>query len=105
MHRARALGIARVVLGAEDKLAPWQALRAELSLSAAQCAHIGDDLPDVPLLAQCGLAATVPHAPEEVKARAHYVTTREGGAGAVRDVCDLLLAARGAPERYAISGA
>src|SRR5581483_987259 len=98
MHRAHALGIARVVLGADDKLAPWEALRSELGLNPAHCAHIGDDLPDVPLLARCGLAATVPHAPDEVKASAHYVTTREGGAAAVRDVCDLLLAAKGASE-------
>ena len=104
-HRARALGIERVMLGADDKLARWQALLNELGLSPAQCAHIGDDIPDLPLLARCGLAATVPHAPDEVKAKAHYVTVREGGAGAVRDVCDLLLAAKGAPETYAISGA
>jgi 3-deoxy-D-manno-octulosonate 8-phosphate phosphatase (KDO 8-P phosphatase) len=104
-HRARHLGIAHVVLGAEDKLAPWERLRAELGLAPAQCAHIGDDVPDVPVLARCGLAATVPHAPEEVRAIAHVVTRREGGAGAVREVCDLLVAARGATQRYAISGA
>ena len=47
-HRARALGVARLVQGAEDKLAPWEALRAELGLPPAACAHIGDDLPDLP---------------------------------------------------------
>lgn len=104
-HRARALGIARLILGVDDKLTPWEALRSELGLAAAQCAHIGDDLPDLPVLARCGLAATVPHAPPEVQATAHYVTAREGGAGAVRDLCDLLLAAKDAPERYVISGA
>jgi 3-deoxy-D-manno-octulosonate 8-phosphate phosphatase (KDO 8-P phosphatase) len=104
-HRARALGIDRVMLGIEDKLAPWQALRAELGLDEAHCAHVGDDLPDIPVLARCGLAITVPHAPSEVKSIAHLVTTRGGGAGAVREVCDLLLHARGAPSRYAISGA
>ena len=104
-HRARHLGIAHVVLGAEDKLAAWDRLRAELGFEAAQCAHIGDDVPDVPVLERCGLAATVPHAPAEVKAVAHLVTQREGGAGAVRDLCDLLITARGAGQRYAISGA
>ena len=105
MHRARRLGVARVVQGAEDKLAPWELLRGELGLAPAACAHIGDDLPDVPVLARCGLAATVPHAPREVQAVAHVVTLRSGGAGAVREICDLILAAQGAVPRYAISGA
>lgn len=104
-HRARALGIARVMQDAEDKLAPWEALRAELGVPPAACAYIGDDLPDLPVLVRCGLSVTVPHAPREVKAAAHYVTTREGGAGAVRELCDLILAAQGAVARYAISGA
>jgi 3-deoxy-D-manno-octulosonate 8-phosphate phosphatase (KDO 8-P phosphatase) len=95
-HRARGLGIARVIQGAEDKLAPWEALRNELDLPAAACAHIGDDLPDVPVFARCGLAATVPHAPPAVRACAHFVTSCEGGAGAVREICELILAARGA---------
>ena len=104
-HRARALGIARVVLGVEDKLAPWEACRAELGLDDAQCAHIGDDLPDIPLLARVGLAVSVPHAMPEVRSIAHFVTARAGGQGAVREVCDLLLRARGSAQRYAISGA
>ncbi|MEO5701493.1 MAG: HAD hydrolase family protein [Casimicrobiaceae bacterium] len=104
-HRARQLGITRLVLGTADKLAPWERLRDELNLGAEQCAHIGDDIPDLPVLQRCGLAVTVPHAPAEVRAAAHLVTQREGGAGAVREVCDLLLAARGAGQRYARSGA
>jgi 3-deoxy-D-manno-octulosonate 8-phosphate phosphatase (KDO 8-P phosphatase) len=95
-HRARGLGVARVVQGADDKLAPWEALRAELDLPEAACAHIGDDLPDLPVFARCGLAVAVPHAPPGVRAQAHTVTARDGGAGAVREVCELILAARGA---------
>ena len=56
LHRARSLGVERVIAGAEDKLAPWEALRRELGLPPAACAHIGDDLPDVPVLVRCGLA-------------------------------------------------
>jgi len=104
-HRARHLGIDRLILGADDKLTPWERLRAELGFSPAQCAHIGDDIPDLPVLARCGLAVTVPHAPREVRAQAHWVTEREGGAGAVRELCDLLIAAHGATQRFAISGA
>jgi 3-deoxy-D-manno-octulosonate 8-phosphate phosphatase (KDO 8-P phosphatase) len=93
-HRARALGIERVILGAEDKLTPWEALRGELELPASACAHIGDDLPDVPVFARCGFAVSVPHAPASVRAHAHFVTAREGGMGAVRELCELILAAR-----------
>ena len=89
------LGVKRVMLGAEHKLAPWERLCQELGVAAEDCAHIGDDLPDLPLLRRCGLALTVPHAPELVKRHAHYVTRDEGGAGAVREVCEMILAARG----------
>jgi len=95
MHRARALGVQRVVQGAEDKVTPWEALRGELELPAEACAHIGDDLPDVPVFVRCGFAVTVPHAPQVVRARAHHVTGRDGGAGAVRELCELILAAQG----------
>ena len=94
-HRAQQLRIPHLVLDAYDKLTPWERLRSELGLAADQCAHIGDDLPDIPLLATCGLAATVPHAPAAVRAHAHYVTSREGGSGAVREVADMILVAQG----------
>jgi len=95
-HRARALGITRLVQGTEDKLAPWEALRRELGLDALACAHIGDDVPDLPVFVRCGLAVCVPHTPLPVRERAHYVTRAEGGCGAVREVCDLILAAQDA---------
>jgi len=95
-RRARHLGVAHVILGAENKLAPWERLRGELGFAADECAHIGDDLPDLALLARCGLAVTVPHAPEAIRRQAHYVTRADGGAGAVREVCELILTARGA---------
>ena len=94
LHRARSLGVARVIQGAEDKLTPWQALLQELALPDAACAHIGDDLPDIPVLARCGFAVSVPHAPAAVRAQAHFVTQREGGMGAVRELCEMILAAR-----------
>ncbi len=98
-HRARALGVPWLMQGAEDKLSPWEALRRELDLEPAACAHIGDDLPDMPILARCGLGVSVPHAPHAVRRHAHYVTVRDGGAGAVREVCELILLAQGALER------
>lgn len=94
-HRARQLGVRYVILDAADKLASWTALRGDLGFAAEQCAHIGDDLPDMPVMAACGLAATVPHAPAAVRALAHVVTVREGGSGAVRELAELLLDAQG----------
>jgi len=100
-HRAQQLRIPHLVLDAHDKLTPWEKLRAELGFAPEECAHIGDDLPDVPVLAACGFAVTVPHAPAAVRAHAHYVTAREGGSGAVRELADLLLAAQGADDTRA----
>jgi len=94
-HRAERLKVEHVILDAHDKLTPWERLRGELGFAPEQCAHIGDDLPDIPVLAACGLAATVPHAPAPVRAHAHYVTARDGGDGAVRELADLILAAQG----------
>ena len=94
-HRAQQLRIPHLVQDAHDKLTPWERLRAELRLQRDECAHIGDDLPDIPVLAVCGLAATVPHAPAAVRAHAHYVTSRDGGSGAVRELADMILTAQG----------
>jgi 3-deoxy-D-manno-octulosonate 8-phosphate phosphatase (KDO 8-P phosphatase) len=96
--RARVLGVTHVVLGAANKLAPWEALRRELGLAPEQCAHIGDDLPDLPILVRCGLAVTVPDAPAPMQQHAHYVTRARGGGGAVRELCELILSAQGALE-------
>jgi 3-deoxy-D-manno-octulosonate 8-phosphate phosphatase (KDO 8-P phosphatase) len=94
-HRARALHVEYVIQDAADKLAAWTALRQDLGIAADECAHIGDDVPDIPVLAACGLAVTVPHAPAAVRAHAHVVTAREGGRGAVRELAEMVLAAQG----------
>jgi 3-deoxy-D-manno-octulosonate 8-phosphate phosphatase (KDO 8-P phosphatase) len=92
-QRARNLGIGHVVQGAEDKLAAWQTLRGELSLAPEDCAHIGDDLPDLPVIGPLRLGATV-RARRLLRRRAH-ITRAGGGRGAVREIAELLLAARG----------
>ncbi|MCS6787495.1 MAG: HAD family hydrolase [Thiobacillaceae bacterium] len=95
LHRARNLGIDRIFQGADDKLLPYQALLAETGLAAAQTAYMGDDIVDLPVLRRCGLALSVPHAPELVRDRAHYVTRAQAGRGAVREVCELIMRAQG----------
>jgi 3-deoxy-D-manno-octulosonate 8-phosphate phosphatase (KDO 8-P phosphatase) len=95
VQRAAMLGIERVFQGAEDKLAVWERLRAELRVEPEECAHIGDDFPDLAVMVRCGLGATVPRAPEPLQRRAHYVTRTEGGKGAVRELAELILAAQG----------
>ena len=69
-----ASNVAHVLLDVADKLAAWNALRERLGIAPEACAHIGDDLPDVPVMRACGFAVTVPHAPAAVREHAHYVT-------------------------------
>ncbi len=94
-RRARELAIAHVVQGAGDKSAALAALLERVGVAAPDCAFVGDDLPDLPAMRQCGFAVAVANAVEEVKAAAHYVTRAAGGRGAVREFCELVLAAQG----------
>ena len=97
-RRVAALGLVHAVYGASDKLAAATALLAALGLEWAEVAAIGDDWPDLPLLARAGFACAPANAHAEAKALAHHVTTASGGHGAARECCDLLLVAAG---RYA----
>ncbi len=92
-RRCRELGIRHVIQGSGDKVRDFRALAAKLAVSAAQCAYIGDDAPDVALLREVGLAFAVADAHPSARAAAHHVTRLAGGCGAVREVCDRLLAA------------
>lgn len=92
--RCASLGITRAHFGVVDKVAAFRDVAGALGLGPEQAAFIGDELVDVPLLSQVGLAATVPDAVDEVKAVVHYVTRRPGGDGAVRELCDLIRAHR-----------
>ena len=94
-RRAAELSIAHVVQGSSDKVAAFEALIAMLDLTEEQCAFVGDDLPDLPVMRRCGLAVAVANAAEPVKSAAHYVTRASGGRGAVREFCELVLRAQG----------
>ncbi|THU05177.1 3-deoxy-D-manno-octulosonate 8-phosphate phosphatase [Lampropedia puyangensis] len=93
--RLKALGVVHAVFGTEDKLPAAEQLLTQLGLTWAQAASMGDDWPDLPVLARSALACVPPHAHAEVVAVAHYVTRAAGGQGAVRECCDLLLMASG----------
>ena len=93
-RRARELGIRHVTQGTNDKLAALTRLSTGRGIPFEQCACIGDDSPDVPILQVAGLAIAVADAHRDALAVANLVTTRAGGRGAVREVCDWLLDAR-----------
>lgn len=88
------LGLQYIYMNVEDKLAAFEGLLDDLGLNAAEAAVMGDDLPDLPLMQRAGLALAVPDAVPEVRAAADWVSERRGGDGAVREVCELLIAAR-----------
>lgn len=93
--RARDLGIKHLMMGVDNKAAAFQSLCKKLKIAASDVASIGDDIVDLPILLHCGFSACVPHAPEDVKKRVHYVTKQSGGAGAVREFCELIMRAQG----------
>lgn len=93
-QRARETGIEFLCQAAGDKARRFAELTAAHGFSADAVAFIGDDLPDVPVMEQVGLAVAVANAVPEVKRVAHYVTTRSGGRGAVREVVELILKAQ-----------
>lgn len=95
-RRARDLGIAHLQQNREDKLVALRELCAELELTLDKVAYVGDDLPDLSAIRAVGLGITVPNAYWLIHRHARCCTAARGGEGAVREVADLLLQARGA---------
>lgn len=98
-RRVADLGLVHAHYGVKDKLATVQQALDGLSIGWDELAVIGDDWPDLPLLVRAGFAAAPANAHAEVKAVAHHVSALAGGAGAARELCDLLLVASGAYAR------
>ncbi|WP_297527566.1 3-deoxy-manno-octulosonate-8-phosphatase KdsC [Thiohalobacter sp.] len=94
-HRVKNLGIEHVYQGQLDKRPAFRELIAKLGIDAAATAYVGDDVVDLPIMRQVGLAIAVQDAHPFVKQHAHWITPSCGGRGAARDVCELLLEARG----------
>jgi 3-deoxy-D-manno-octulosonate 8-phosphate phosphatase (KDO 8-P phosphatase) len=93
-RRAADLGIEHVLQGREDKGDALAGLAAKLGVAAEECAYMGDDEPDVSALVWAGIGFVVANGHVSARAVADHVTQAMGGKGAVREVCDLLLAAR-----------
>jgi 3-deoxy-D-manno-octulosonate 8-phosphate phosphatase (KDO 8-P phosphatase) len=96
--RADELGIRDVFQKCYDKKIAYDELAKKYSLDDSEIAYIGDDVVDIPVLKKVGFPVVVADAHEEVKAFAQVITTKEGGRGAVREICDLLLKAKGLRE-------
>jgi 3-deoxy-D-manno-octulosonate 8-phosphate phosphatase (KDO 8-P phosphatase) len=94
-ERTAELGIAHVYQGQDDKLACYRQLIHALKLEPDQTCYCGDDLPDLRVMGAVGLAVAVADAHPWIAERAHWRTRAGGGRGAVRELCDLLLAAQG----------
>jgi 3-deoxy-D-manno-octulosonate 8-phosphate phosphatase (KDO 8-P phosphatase) len=93
--RARDLGIRHVFQGVSDKLAVLDRLAKARGIAREHIACVGDDTPDAPILAAAGVGIAVADAHPDALAAADLVTSRAGGLGAVREVCDWLLQVRG----------
>ena len=93
--RARNLGMDFFYQGFLTKALALEDILKREHITAAEVAFLGDDVTDLPLLEQVGLAITVPNAVETVQKAAHYVTARRGGNGAYREAVDLILTAQG----------
>jgi len=93
-RRMTELGVPHVVQGCRDKIAALDELTTALGISAAECAFVGDDVPDLPLLQKVGFSVAVANAVSAVREHCNHTTSAAGGSGAVREVCELILAAR-----------
>jgi 3-deoxy-D-manno-octulosonate 8-phosphate phosphatase (KDO 8-P phosphatase) len=93
--RAKDLKVAKAYQGHMDKVKPFNHALRKFKVIPEEVCFIGDDLIDIPVLKRVGFAVAVPNAVEEVKDNAHYITSKTGGRGAVREVCDLILKAQG----------
>lgn len=90
-HRMKELGVNLIFQGYRDKRPAFNELLAQTELGSEQIAYMGDDLPDLPVMCQVGLAVAVQNAHSFVKQNAHWVTALTGGSGAVRETTDFIL--------------
>ena len=97
--RATELRVPHLIQGRTDKLNALNELLAATGIDQQEVCYAGDDWLDIPVLNRVGLAVTVADADAVVRQHAHWITSRPGGQGAVREICDLILAAQGLDQR------
>ncbi|HWG20474.1 MAG TPA: HAD hydrolase family protein [Terracidiphilus sp.] len=93
--RARDLKLEFVYMGQAFKMHAVREIMEKEGVTLDEIAYVGDDVIDLPVMRQCGLAIAVANAREQVKAEAHYITAHAGGSGAGRDAVDFILDAKG----------
>ncbi|MGM0563841.1 MAG: 3-deoxy-manno-octulosonate-8-phosphatase KdsC [Pseudomonadota bacterium] len=94
-HRMAELGVEHLYQGQRDKVGAFENMLDNLQLKPEEVAYVGDDVIDLPVMRRAGLAVAVRDAEPLVKQYAHWITPRQGGYGAVRDVCEMMLRAQG----------
>ena len=90
-HRAKKLKIQELHQGSKNKIATLQEIMNKYNLTFDEISYMGDDLPDICILEKAGIAACPNDAVEEVKQIANFITDKNGGRGAVRELCDFIL--------------
>src|SRR5690606_18995924 len=93
--RFEALGVTEIHLGISDKAAVLEKLRGKYNFQAHECLFIGDDMPDYTCMREVGVAVCPADAVEEIKAICHYVSTKRGGEGVVRDILEKIIKLQG----------
>ncbi len=94
-HRAKDIGVSEVYQGVRNKREVFEKIIKEKNILPAQVAFVGDDVVDVSVLRRVGFSATVADAADDVKDIVDYVAKKNGGRGAVREICELVLQAKG----------
>lgn len=99
-QRAKELGITYLIQGRDDKYDALQELIKILDIKLDECAYMGDDLPDLKAIAHVGLGAAPANACNAVLTQADFVSKKQGGYGAVRELCELILMAQGYYDKF-----
>lgn len=94
-HRVKNLGITHVYQGQQDKLQAYRDLSEKLGIAHEEIAYVGDDVVDLPVMRRVGIAIAVQDAHALVRKHSHWQTPSPGGRGAARDVCEMLMEAKG----------
>lgn len=94
-RRMTELGVPYIVQGCGDKVAALDEIVEQLNITTADCAYVGDDVPDLPALRHVGFSIAVANAVPQLREECDYTTSASGGFGAVREVCELLLSSPG----------